>query len=422
MTPDRAPGRLEGWKQIAGFFGKADRTVQNWEKHFGLPVRRDPTGAVYADVLELKKWQASAPVGEVLEREPRTRNRKLYWLAAGMLLAIAGAFLWLPRVWRGPGAASSRPVAFQVGYDTLTVSDADGRPLWSKRFPSSLWPDFYHGMGKQDRPPVWIGNLDHDPGIETLFLYYPASREKTGTALICFNERGDEKWRFQPGVPVATASQQFSPLHIATTFAVAPFQPGDGPRILITSHHLFEHPNRFVVLDSDGMLLNQYWHSGHLEHLDVGDLEGDGVPEILLGGVNNAENAATVVVLDPANVYGASVPRQKQDYRFPGLAAAREKAVILFPRSCINRRFERFNKVRLLSVAGGTLRVNVQERDGDGECEAIYTFDGSLRPTGVVLSVRYQNLHLEMENRGELKHSFTDAEVTALEDVRVLRP
>ncbi|MGC2401506.1 MAG: hypothetical protein WA510_17045 [Acidobacteriaceae bacterium] len=31
---------LSSWKEIAQYFGKGVRTVQRWEKEFGLPIRR----------------------------------------------------------------------------------------------------------------------------------------------------------------------------------------------------------------------------------------------------------------------------------------------------------------------------------------------------------------------------------------------
>jgi hypothetical protein len=34
------PIQLNGWKEIAAYLGRSVRTVQRWEKDFGLPVRR----------------------------------------------------------------------------------------------------------------------------------------------------------------------------------------------------------------------------------------------------------------------------------------------------------------------------------------------------------------------------------------------
>ena len=46
------------WKEIASFFGKGVRTVQRWERKFGLPISR-PTAAknvVLATESELRDW------------------------------------------------------------------------------------------------------------------------------------------------------------------------------------------------------------------------------------------------------------------------------------------------------------------------------------------------------------------------------
>ena len=51
--------RLDSWKEIASFFGRAERTVKRWESERGLPVHRVPGGgrsAVFAYNEELADW------------------------------------------------------------------------------------------------------------------------------------------------------------------------------------------------------------------------------------------------------------------------------------------------------------------------------------------------------------------------------
>ena len=59
------PGHIDAelltcWKEIAQYLGKGVRTVQRWEREFGLPVRRLPLssgkGAVIARPHELDAW------------------------------------------------------------------------------------------------------------------------------------------------------------------------------------------------------------------------------------------------------------------------------------------------------------------------------------------------------------------------------
>jgi TolB-like protein/cytochrome c-type biogenesis protein CcmH/NrfG len=61
--------RLESWGEIAAYLRREIRTVQRWERHQGLPVRRlliGKLGSVYAYRSELDKW--------FRERQPATEN------------------------------------------------------------------------------------------------------------------------------------------------------------------------------------------------------------------------------------------------------------------------------------------------------------------------------------------------------------
>jgi TolB-like protein len=62
MSANRDPlaaKRLDSWKEIAAFFGRAERTVKRWEIERGLPVHRLPgsgRGSVFAYSDELAAW------------------------------------------------------------------------------------------------------------------------------------------------------------------------------------------------------------------------------------------------------------------------------------------------------------------------------------------------------------------------------
>jgi tetratricopeptide (TPR) repeat protein len=68
LSDNRGDRRLNSWKEIAGFFGKDERTVKRWENSRGLPVRRIPGGgtrnSVFAYAGELEAWLAGAPAPE----------------------------------------------------------------------------------------------------------------------------------------------------------------------------------------------------------------------------------------------------------------------------------------------------------------------------------------------------------------------
>ena len=61
---------LSGWKEIANYLGKGVRTVQRYERHMGLPVRRPagkPWGSVVATRAELDAWVEASPIREVYQ-------------------------------------------------------------------------------------------------------------------------------------------------------------------------------------------------------------------------------------------------------------------------------------------------------------------------------------------------------------------
>ncbi len=66
MSANREPlagKRLDSWKEIAAFLGRAERTVKRWETERGLPVHRIPGGgrsAVFAYSHELADWLKGA--------------------------------------------------------------------------------------------------------------------------------------------------------------------------------------------------------------------------------------------------------------------------------------------------------------------------------------------------------------------------
>lgn len=57
---NQLPTQLNGWTDIAAFFGKSPETVQRWESQRRLPVRllRSEAGdVVYAFAHELEAWR-----------------------------------------------------------------------------------------------------------------------------------------------------------------------------------------------------------------------------------------------------------------------------------------------------------------------------------------------------------------------------
>ena len=128
---------------------------------------------------------------------------------------------------------------------------------------------------------------------------------------------------------------------------------GKQKAVVVTSHHATFHPNQVALLSS-GKLLGEYWHSGHLPHLETVDLDGTAQRRFCWGASATGYRSATPVALDPAAVRGASAETEALEDQIMGFAPAAERARLLFPRTCVNRVLDRYNEVGWLTLLSKT--------------------------------------------------------------------
>lgn len=170
--------RLDGWKDIAAYLGKAERTVKRWEASRGLPIHRVPGGAkasVYAYAIELDQWlkssaaappdpapaiipvasePAAAPDNPDLPEPPSpSRFSRRSWVTAVLSLSVAGSAMGLLLA---SSATTGMPVTQRIQalfshaspVSSRAVSDDEkklardlylkGRYEWNQRTPDSL--------------------------------------------------------------------------------------------------------------------------------------------------------------------------------------------------------------------------------------------------------------------------------------------
>lgn len=403
--------QLNSWKEIASVLGVSVRTTQKWEAERGLPVRRSAgeKGRVSASLDELEQWQAAN-----LRKREWWHNPVLIRAYALVATALVLAAVGLGVTSRLISQRKGPPALSRLESNFLIVTDSQGRELWRHGFSYLFAPGAYADqVAKGDRW-AWFGNLDRDPEVEMLFVYHPVGRDPAGASLICYGKGGREKWRFSAGRPVSDRAGAYSRDYRIATFLVADVAGTGSPQILVSSQHVSGHPNQFVLLSSDGKVLGEYWHSGHLPELNVADLDGDGRLEILLAGVDSGYREATLIALDPAHATGASQQPAGDVHQLQGFPPAAEKARLLFPRTCANRTLDEFNQAAHLIVRDGLIELAVTERDGDPANRAIYTFGANLRVANVRFSDEWRRYHRELELKRVLDHPLTDEEMQRL--------
>lgn len=177
----------------------------------------------------------------------------------------------------------------------------------------------------------------------------------------------------------------FEPPYFINLFELITLPQGQR-RLVVGSNHHFSYPDQVAVLDTHGQVISEYWHHGHLTHAAVADLNGDGVPELLLGGVDDdsGRNLATVVVFDARRIAGSSLSPTGTPH-FLDLQPSSQIATLLFAKSEYSR-YQEYNRVRRIAVHGDQIEVLVAEGINEDDQQIIYTLSRRLQPQTVVLA------------------------------------
>ena len=86
---------------------------------------------------------------------------------------------------------------------------------------------------------------------------------------------------------------------------------------------------------------------------------------------------------------------------------------MLFPRTCINRKFT-YNEPVRLGVQKDWIKVDVMEVGGDWQAVVIYKFGKDLVPEKPIFSDHLITVHATMRSKKELDHDYSESEVDEL--------
>jgi hypothetical protein len=343
----------------------------------------------------------------------RPSGRRARFALAGTLVVVALVAGFAAKFLR----ADNVPQAGILSGETLTIVNSEGQELWHKSFAGGFWPEYY-GQGLAQR--LWIGDLAGDGHSEVLFLYNPAGNPKShSTTLICFSDRGEEKWRWTPGRALPELNGT-PPVYLTFGFGVLKSVHGAPRRIVLSSQNEPYYPDQIAVIDSNGKTISEYWHSGILNHLALADLDGSGREEILASGISNGYDQATLVVLDPDRVFGASVEAARPEVQLHGMGFAQERVRLLFPRSDLNKSLSVYNAGQDMTIANGRVRLIVWECSLTPTCLILYEFDKDFNLRAVTPDDQFVSAHKQFFLNRKDNHPFTAEEAAEFRKVRCL--
>ncbi len=425
LKPDRVIKEL--WPQETRTKGSADvatevnRLRRALESYYSGEGQNDcitislPNRSVSApDSTQEKRWIVAAPRGggDSKDCPPVANSRKALKIAAAVAALCMVAYISVRLL-----ASHDRPQSGRFDGTVLTIMNADGKALWSKSFPDGFWPEYYEqGVATH----IWFGDLDGDGHTVVLLLYHPAVTPRShSTTLICYSDRGKERWRWTPGRELPEL--EGAPATFRTMALVVLKAQGKGAsRIVVTSIHDPWWPNQIAILDSHGKTLSEYWHSGHLDHLALADLDGDGREEIVATGISNGYHQATMIVLDPDRVFGASSEAARPELQIHGMGAAQERLRLLFPRSDLNKALFVYNAGAEPTIEGGNIRLSVRECLQPPGCLIWYEFDRHLHLGTAYADEQFRSTHAQFYIKGKGAHTFSPEEEAAFRKIRCL--
>jgi hypothetical protein len=379
--------RIEGWKDIADYFGRGVRTVQDWQSE-GLPIYRFKK-RVWAFESELAEWrrlregepavETAVPIQIAPPTWRSAASLRTRWIAGGGVVLAAVVAAWVAvSYFHRPGS----PVRWTVAGALLRTFDARNRLVWEFPLPSAPLPAL--GSAWDDHAALF-SDLDGDGKNELLFVYFPKTDLQNGSTLYCFRADGSVAWKQGMGRRLTTSiGQELGANYNIFGLAALARPRSDGGRIVVVSNHVWSWPSQVAVLTAQGKLVSEYWHPGWLMALTLADLNRDGVEEVILGGVNNScgqtgegDYGAALVILDSRSVAGFGTACSSY-WGLPGLPSAPELAVMQFPEATSHNLASAYYWVYRVRVVGGQLEIDVQNNEAPSSGNVIYRFSETL--------------------------------------------
>jgi len=396
-------------------------------KNDAITINLPNRAASATDGTQEKRWivalprngaEAQAASGPLAA--PQAAPGKPRWsgkaIAAALALCVAvGAAAYIAtRVWWIP----EQPRYGRIDGSTLTIFDAEGKELWRKTFPEGFEPEWYT-QGVASR--LWFGDLEGKGRTSVLFTYLPVRPESRSSTLICYSDRGKERWRWTPGRELPEFGES-PPTFRTLALAVLKATDKRPPRVVVSSQLYPWWPNQVALLDANGKTMAEYWHSGGLSSLVLADLDGDGKEEIVGTGIAIGYHQATLVVLDPDKVFGASVEAARPDLEMRSMGVAQERLRLLFPRSDLNKALFQFNLAAEPTIEHGSIRLAVQECiTPSPSCPIWYEFERGFRlVTAYAGGDEFRSAHERFYQTGKDAHPLSAEEQAAFSRVRCL--
>lgn len=393
---------LGSWKEIATFLGVSVRTARRWEQRAGMPVHRAPSSHVYAQTAELDRWRQGS----------LTRLWKR-WLPAALALGGVAIVTLLVLLWRSQ--AVGPPAAVRFEGDNVRILDRSGRTRWTT---SIARQNFAEESGWNVSTPdrFLIADIDQDGAVEVLIYALVQGSTDGQERVVCYSQDGRVKWEFILGRAFKADDVEYVQHfrgHILRAVRV-----GGKSYVLSVATHRRWHPCQVALLDaSTGKLVEEFWHPGAITHALLADLDGDGVDEVVLAGVNNPGPGPGSPVLMVLRLPFSRM-RSAAGSLLGGMSSGGPISYVVFPRADMLAAQGELAVIRGLEFEEPATLVVHARYMKDRPTVLSYKFDASLRLQSFFAAIDLPSAHDALWRAGILNHPFSEQETAWLQSVR----
>jgi hypothetical protein len=421
--PAAAQGdRLGSWKEIATFLACDERTARRWEE-LGLPVHRVPgakRSRVVASRAEISQWLRGRqelessnaadgtpipPSAVVATYSPRSPSRKAIYLAGALGGVVVLLGLAIAAIKRSP----SQPIPARMSFlaDSMRALGSDGRVLWTYQFSGPLDPQRIPAPFKLDdfvrmedlladgrREVVVVApvrtspNLQHFPRVE----------------VDCFSESGVILWSYVPREMLQFGEREGSGPWLPYDIQVSRRGP---PHSIFVVFDQTPWGYSFVeeIDPATGRGTIRFVNTGSIHRLE--ELHTSRGTYLLVGGFNNEFEGGSLAVFDETRSFAASPQTPGTRHACANCPPGNPDYYFVFPRSELNRLRQVYETpVVGLNVNGDQFEVDKLEVIPRTDVSMGYLFqtEPTLRLLSLHYDSRYEMLHRELEQKGELDH------------------
>jgi len=163
--------------------------------------------------------------------------------------------------------------------------------------------------------------------------------------VVCWSSREDrELWRTPIDIHLQFPEKPSGndAFYTVLQMAAGDFDNDGVPEVIVSARSTFFAHIVLELNGRDGTIKGTYVHIGQLLSLETADLDGDGITEILVCGINNAYEQACLAVLDPRHLGGHGPLTDR--YRLDSIPPARHRAYFLIPRTLVGEAYHGLSK------------------------------------------------------------------------------